>query len=190
MLFVLTPGLDWAYAIQAGIGKKSVVGVSGLLLGHTLMTMMVIAGLGLVIASQPVVMHLLMGVGCTYLAWVGIGMILHPSSTSTPDSKSSMTERHWLLKGMGVSGLNPKVLLLILALLPQFVDDASPVPAIVQLVVLGTIHLFNCAFVYMSVSFGAQKVLLMNPMVAKVFTRFSGFAMLLITAIMLVEQFG
>jgi len=86
--------------------------------------------------------------------------------------------------------MNPKVLLLILTLLPQFVDQTSPLPAIVQLTVLGAIHLANCALVYLTVSYGAQKVLLMNPMVAKGFSRFSGIAMLGMTTIMLIEQFG
>ena len=47
ILFVLTPGADWAYTISAGIaGDKIIPAVSGLLLGHLIAALIVVVGLG------------------------------------------------------------------------------------------------------------------------------------------------
>lgn len=45
MLFILTPGADWAYAIAAGIREHRVApAVNGMLIGHTLAIIIVAAG--------------------------------------------------------------------------------------------------------------------------------------------------
>ena len=51
------------------------------------------------------------------------------------------------VKGLGVSALNPKGLLLFLALLPQFTDSHSPWPIPLQIVALGLAHTASCAAV-------------------------------------------
>src|SRR3954469_12259806 len=92
MLFVLTPGADWAYAISSGLRHRSVVpALGGLLSGHLLATVVVAAGgagvlggfpLGVaaLLAGSPVVLPVLTVVGAAYLVWLGIGMLRHPAS--------------------------------------------------------------------------------------------------------------
>lgn len=47
ILFVITPGVDWAYAISAGLrGRVVVPAVGGLLTGHLVATILVAAGVG------------------------------------------------------------------------------------------------------------------------------------------------
>ena len=54
MLFVITPGLDWAYIISAGIrGRVVVPAVAGLLLGHLMAIAIVAAGVGALVAGNP-----------------------------------------------------------------------------------------------------------------------------------------
>jgi threonine/homoserine/homoserine lactone efflux protein len=53
-LLIMTPGADWAYAISAGInGRRVVPAVMGLMSGHLLATLIVVAGVGVLIAQHP-----------------------------------------------------------------------------------------------------------------------------------------
>ncbi len=53
-LLIITPGADWAYAISAGInGRRVVPAVMGLMSGHLLATIIVVAGVGVLIAGHP-----------------------------------------------------------------------------------------------------------------------------------------
>jgi threonine/homoserine/homoserine lactone efflux protein len=52
--------------------------------------------------------------------------------------------------GPGVSGLNPKALLLFLALLRQFITRSPAWPLAAQIVLLGLVHTANCAVIYTS----------------------------------------
>ena len=90
--------------------------------------------------------------------------------------------------GLGISGLNPKVFLLFLALLPQFVHPhaAWPIPA--QIVALGLVHVASCAVIYTAVGTGARTVLGSRPGAARVVTRLSGGAMVVIGLVLIVEQ--
>lgn len=58
---------------------------------------------------------------------------------------------HRAAKGAGVSGLNPKALLLFLAFLPQFLTHGAAWPFAAQIALLGLVHIANCAVVYTSV---------------------------------------
>jgi threonine/homoserine/homoserine lactone efflux protein len=53
-------------------------------------------------------------------------------------------------EGAGVSGLNPKALLLFLALLRQFITRSPAWPLAAQIVLLGLVHTANCAVIYTS----------------------------------------
>ena len=188
-LFVLTPGADWAYAISAGLRHRSVVpAVAGLLTGHLLATAVVAAGVGALVTGSPMVLTVLTVVGSAYLVWLGLGMFRNPS---VPEAGVDRVEGSWArqaLKGAGISGLNPKVFLLFLALLPQFTDPTGSWPVAGQIVTLGLVHVASCAVIYTGVGSGARTVLRTRPTAARAVTRVSGAAMILIGAFLLVEQ--
>jgi threonine/homoserine/homoserine lactone efflux protein len=80
--------------------------------------------------------------------WIGIETLTRSSSlvdgtaalATVGDRKA--IEGSWqrqALKGAGVSGLNPKLLPVFLALLPQFTDPHAPWPITVQIATLGLI---------------------------------------------------
>ena len=97
------------------------------------------------------------------------------------------TRWHWTVKGASVSGLNPKQLLLLLALLPQFVRPGDSWPVFAQIMVLGAVHAASCAVVYFGVGWGSQSVLRSRPAAALAVSRLSGTLMLLIAAVLLGE---
>ena len=80
LLFVITPGADWAYAISAGMrGRWVMPAVAGMLSGHFLATLVVAAGVGSLLAGHPLALMLLTLAGCTYLLWLGGNLLLSPA---------------------------------------------------------------------------------------------------------------
>lgn len=187
-LFVITPGANWAYAIAASLRHRTVLpAVGGLLAGHLLATAVVATGVAAVLAGSPLMMTTLTAVGAAYLVRLGIATLVRPA---TPRAGSDPTPRSRLrqaAKGLGISGLNPKVFLLFLALLPQFVRPTGWPPA-AQVLVLGLVDLASCAVIYTAVGAGARRVLRARPAAARAVTRFSGAAMVIIGVSLLVEQ--
>lgn len=188
-LFVMTPGVDWAYAISAGTrGKVVIPAVVGLLLGHFIATIVVAAGIGALVVSNPMAITVIVFIGALYLFWIGINLILNPSKPSASEDQKSDSWRIWLTKGTFVSGLNPKVFLLFLALLPQFTDPTASWSISTQIVILGLIHIFSSAIVYLLVGFGSQAVLKSRPVAAQMVSKASGILMIIIAFLLLNEQ--
>jgi threonine/homoserine/homoserine lactone efflux protein len=188
-LFVVTPGADWAYAIAAGLRHRVVLpAVGGLLAGHLAATAVVAAGVGALLARAPLLLSVLTALGAVYLVWLGIGMLARPA---LPQAGVDETPRSWVrqaAKGAGISGLNPKVFLLFLALLPQFTDPNAAWPLALQIVVLGLVHVTSCAVVYTGAGTGARRVLRARPAAALAVTRCSGAAMIVIGAVLVGEK--
>ena len=168
ILFIITPGVDWAYAISAGIrGTVVVPAVAGMLFGHLMATLIVAAGVGTLLASSPMALTMLTTLGAGYLLWLGIQMLVHPAQPQASTISESTSWPRWMLKGACVSGLNPKVFLLFLALLPQFTDPSAAWSVPTQILALGLIHILSCGVVYLLVGFASQTVLQTRPAAAQ-----------------------
>lgn len=180
MLFVITPGVDWAYAIASGVRHRAglLPAVSGMLAGHLVATLIVAAGVAAVLATSDVAMTALTVAGAAYLIWLGIGALRHPAVPDLTGQAAPMGGRKLLAKGVGISLLNPKVFLLFLALLPQFTSAIAPWPVGAQMVVLGALHVANCAVVYFAVGYGAAAVLTKRPRAAQAVGIVSGVVMI------------
>jgi len=188
LLFVLTPGADWAFAITAGMRSRVRPAVSGLLAGHLIATLVVAAGVGAVVSRLPLILVALTMVGSLYLVWLGVGVLTRPPVPGAQRLAFADSSSRWLLKGLGVSGLNPKVFLLFLALLPQFTDADQQWPVALQIASLGLVHILSCAVVYTAVALTARRVLTARPAAARGVSRVSGAAMIAIGLFLLVEQ--
>ncbi len=188
MLFIMSPGADWSYAISAGIHKRVLPSVTGLLFGHVLATLIVAAGLGLVLAQHPQALMVLSLLGAAYLAWMGWQMFCQPAAPSAGEQMDDTHWGRWCWKGFCVSGLNPKVLLLFLALLPQFIRPNQDSSITVQILALGLVHIISCAAVYFAVGFASQAVLSARPKAAWVVGKVSGVMMVGIALLIAFEQ--
>jgi threonine/homoserine/homoserine lactone efflux protein len=200
-LLIMVPGADWAYTIGAGLRGRSVVpAVGGIVLGYAAMTIVVAAGVGALVARSPALLGALTIVGGLYLMWHGATTLARPSAPGTaqnaPGSNGApaghgapaRTGQATLLKGIGVSALNPKGLLLFLALLPQFTSPHGRWPLAVQLGALGVIFMLSCGAFYLCLGSVARKTLRARPAAARVVTRFSGAAMFIIGALLLADR--
>ena len=189
LLFVITPGADWAYAISAGMrGRWVVPAVAGMLSGHLLVTLVVAAGVGSLIAGHPLALTLLTLAGCVYLLWLGGNLLLSPAVPEAGAAGGQDSGSRWAFKGLCVSGLNPKVFLLFLALLPQFTDPQSSWPLPLQILLLGLVHLGSSLVIYLMVGYGAKAVLRTRPAAAQAVGRLSGGVMILIAVGLIAGQ--
>jgi threonine/homoserine/homoserine lactone efflux protein len=89
---------------------------------------------------------------------------------------------------MGVSALNPKGLLLFLALLPQFTSPHDPWPLAAQLAVLGLVFVLTCGAFYLCLGSFARRIVHARPAAAQAITRLAGAAMIVVGALLLIER--
>jgi len=189
-LLVCTPGADWAYAITAGLGGRTMLpSIGGILFGYLLVVAAVAVGLGALVAANPVLLDVLTVGGALYLLWLGIGGLLRsagPLAAQTPAVAGSPVSS--FVRGAGVSGLNPKGLLVLVALVPQFTTAHGPWAPAVQMLLLGVLFVATCAVVYLTVAVLARRLLAARPRGTVVMARVSAVAMTLIGLSLLVER--
>jgi threonine/homoserine/homoserine lactone efflux protein len=189
VLLIITPGPDWAFTISAGLRGHSVFpAVGGLVLGYAGITVIVAAGVGALVAGSPAILTGLTVVGGAYLVWHGAMIGANPSAPSKSADAPATTYWGTLVKGIGVSGLNPKGLLIFLALLPQFTNRDGNWPVAGQLGVLGLVFILTCAIFYLALGFFARSVLPARPAAARTVGCLSGVAMIIIGIVLVVER--
>ncbi|MGW7412942.1 LysE family translocator [Streptomyces sp. NPDC054863] len=189
LLLVFTPGADWAYAISAGLRGRSVApAVTGLVAGHAAYALVAVAGLAVIVASSPAVLTALTVAGAGYLLWLGWGVLRQSAVPAAAGESADTSRMQVMLKGFGISGLNPKALLLYFSLFPQFIDTGYGWPVAAQTGLLSTMHLTACAVVYLAVGVLARTVLTTRPSAARAVTRVSGVMMIAIGVFLLVES--
>jgi threonine/homoserine/homoserine lactone efflux protein len=190
LLLIVVPGADWAFTISAGLRGHSVLpAVSGLVAGYAAVTVVVAAGVGALVASSPAILTGLTIVGGLYLMWHGAMTFAKPSTPSALEAVPAGTDWSTFVKGVGVSGLNPKGLLIFLALLPQFTNPHERWPVAGQIGVLGLAFMATCAVFYFVLGSIARTVLHTRPAAGRAVSRFSGAAMVAIGAALLIDRF-
>jgi threonine/homoserine/homoserine lactone efflux protein len=195
-VLVAVPGADWAYVIGTVLGGRPVLlAVGGLAIGYATVTVIVAAGVGALVARTPASLTALTVAGGLYLIWLGVRTFTRPAGHAVaagppgaPAGRAAGSGRATLVRGIGVSGLNPKGLLVFLALLPQFTSPRAGWPVTAQLAVLGLVFTVTCALFYLSMGSLVRRILAARPGVARAISRFSGAAMIVIGLLLLVER--
>ncbi|MGR3546459.1 MAG: LysE family translocator [Roseovarius sp.] len=123
----LTPGADMMFCLGLGLraGPRPALAASaGISAGG--MVHVTLAGLGLAaaIAAQPLVLDVIRWLGVGYLLWLAWGALR--TGPLRPDARVMGVARAFR-EGMMVNLLNPKVILFVLAFVPQFVDPARAI---------------------------------------------------------------
>jgi threonine/homoserine/homoserine lactone efflux protein len=192
VLLIVVPGPDWAFTLAAGVRDRVVYpAVGGLMIGYAILTAVVAAGVGALVAQNPVMLTVLTVVGAGYLIYLGATLLAKPGTLHGPATDGDPTASPWrrrVLAGIGVSGLNPKGLLIFLALLPQFTDPNGSWPVPTQLTVLGLVFVLSCGVFYSALGLGTRAILRTRPAASHAVSRLSGTAMLVIGLFLLVER--
>ncbi len=140
---VLTPGPNMVYLVSRSVtqGRRAgLVSLLGVAAGFLVYLTAATAGLAAVFAAVPPAYTALKLVGAAYLAYLA-WQALRPSGTPfAPRELPADPPRRLFLMGLVTNLLNPKIAVLYLTLLPQFVDPARGSVA-VQSLVLGAVQI-------------------------------------------------
>ncbi|AUS80167.1 LysE family translocator [Actinoalloteichus sp. AHMU CJ021] len=153
-VFVLTPGVDVFLLLRTSVLAGTRAGLATLAGIHTAVTLhivLVVSGVGLLVARNDTALTALRWLGAGYLAYLAVSILLGlvrrrtnppgaegdrtPEGTPPPATQTSRP----YLRGLLTNLTNPKMLLFTLALLPQFMGSAQN--STLQLAVLGVVLL-------------------------------------------------
>lgn len=128
ILISLSPGAGAATAMSAGL-TYGVRGASwttlGLMAGYAVQIIVVSIGLGSLIATSPELFQLIKWVGVSYLVWLGIQFWRQRQSADI-ESHIAAPRRVRFWQATLVNTTNPKGVVFLVALIPQFIDPAHP----------------------------------------------------------------
>lgn len=132
----LSPGPGAIAAMGAGLNhgfRRGQVIAFGLLLGVWTQTLVVGAGLGMLLSASALAFTVVKWLGAGYLVWLGIQQWRVPArplvEMATDASAGTGLARRLFLRGWAVNALNPKGTVFLIAVLPQFIDATRPLAA-------------------------------------------------------------
>lgn len=129
-LISLSPGAGAISCMTAGMRfgyRRGLWNILGLQLGIMFILVVVAAGLGAVLAASTTAFAVVKWLGVAYLVWLGVQQWRAPAEPLAVDGvPADGTRKALVLRGFLVNATNPKGLLFMLAVLPQFIDPARP----------------------------------------------------------------
>ena len=130
----LSPGARAVASMSSGLNfgfRRGYWNAIGLQLALIVQIAVVAAGLGALLATSERAFALIKWFGVAYLAWLGWKQWRAPvAALSEADARRPLGRPlTLLLRGFMVNASNPKAIVFILAVLPQFLDPARPLLA-------------------------------------------------------------
>ena len=122
----LTPGADMLFCIGQGLraGPRAAMAASGgIALGAFVHVTIAGLGLGALVAAAPRLFDVIRWIGVSYLLWLAWGAL----RAAPRDAGDIPRARHAFRDGLLVNLANPKVILFVLAFVPQFVDPTRAI---------------------------------------------------------------
>lgn len=155
---ICTPGPDILYVVSQGLSggrKGSMRAVLGVLLGYSAHAVLSAIGVAAIVATSPTLFLLLKWMGVVYLGFLAFQMLC---SACTPKKVLRIKKANpaSLYRGFFTSFLNPKGLLMYIALLPQFILPEGNAAA--QALLLSFLFIAGCAIVYSTVGVFAARI--------------------------------
>lgn len=137
---VLTPGPNMIYLVSRSICQGPMAGLvslGGVALGFVVYMLLTAFGITVLLLAVPMAYEILKFCGALYLLWIA-WQALRPGGRSPFQVRDLPVDspRKLFVMGFVTSLLNPKVAILYMSLLPQFVDPALG-SVFVQSVILG-----------------------------------------------------
>jgi len=130
----LSPGAGAIASMSCGLShgfRRGYWNAVGLQLALALQIAIVAAGLGALLSASELAFALIKWFGVIYLAYLGWRQWRAPSSAPAAEGDLRLSQRPQalVLRGFLVNAGNPKAIVFILAVLPQFLDPARPLLA-------------------------------------------------------------
>jgi threonine/homoserine/homoserine lactone efflux protein len=161
---VLTPGPNMIYLISRSItqgGAAGIVSLGGVALGFVFYMLCAAFGITALLFAVPFAYDALRFAGAAYLLWMA-WQAIRPGGRSPFQVKKLAVDSPRKLFAMGfvTNLLNPKIAMLYLALLPQFIDPAAG-SVLWQSVVLGSIQIVISVSVNAMIALAAGSIALL-----------------------------
>lgn len=127
-LISLSPGAGAISCMSAGMRfgfRRSIPNIFGLQVGATLLVAIVAAGLGAVLATSVVAFTAIKWFGVAYLLWLGIAQWRAEAKPLQLDDARAMSGVQMFTRAVLINLSNPKGIVFMLAVLPQFIDPRA-----------------------------------------------------------------
>ncbi|XQW83627.1 LysE family translocator [Thalassotalea piscium] len=192
-LVSITPGMCMTLAMSLGMSigiRKTLWMMYGELLGVATVAIAAVLGVSALLVTEPQLFTLFKLVGALYLAYIGINMWRSKGKlalSNQANAQETMTKKTLFSQGYLTAIANPKGWAFMVALLPPFINDTSPLPPqLLLLVSIIVISEFTCMLIYAT---GGKSIgkLLTNKDNVKILNKLSGSLMLLIAIWLIVS---
>ncbi|NSL55429.1 LysE family translocator [Uliginosibacterium sp. IMCC34675] len=159
LLIAATPGPDNLGVLALGLstGRRASLGFAlGCAAGCLNHTLLAVLGITALLATSPLALQLLQGLGAAYLGWIGLQSLRQctKSSALTSTAQSETTFLAHFRRGLIANAINPKVALFFLAFLPQFVRPGNWSSA-TQIAIFGLIFTLAAGAVFSMIALSA-----------------------------------
>jgi threonine/homoserine/homoserine lactone efflux protein len=125
----ITPGPDMTLFLSKTVSQSRAAGLaafSGATTGLVIHSILIAAGLSVLLAASATAFTILKIVGALYLAYLAVDAIRNGSALSLDKKARPEKLGSVYVKGLLVNLLNPKVIVFFVTFLPQFVSPADP----------------------------------------------------------------
>jgi homoserine/homoserine lactone efflux protein len=128
----LSPGPGAIAAMSSGLNhgfRRGYFMTFGLIMGIWTQILLVVVGLGALIATSGTAFTVLKFAGAAYLVWLGISQWRSSEKPLIAASDTQVRSRRELIaRGWAINAVNPKGTVFLLAVVPQFLDLSRPLP--------------------------------------------------------------
>ena len=126
----LSPGPGAIASMTAGLNhgfRRGYITVFGLVLGIWTQVVIVVAGLGAIIAASNTAFTVLKYLGAAYLVWIGISQWRASDKPLVASTEAPvLTRKQLIMRGWAINATNPKGTVFMLAVVPNFIDLSHP----------------------------------------------------------------
>ena len=133
-LIALSPGsgavLSMSHGLQYGV-RQTTATIVGLQIGLAAILLVAGAGVGALLLASTTAFMVVKVLGAGYLIWLGVKQWRAPvdgaaSDAAAPSEPAGLSVRQRLLRGALTNATNPKGIVFMVAVLPQFIDPNKP----------------------------------------------------------------
>lgn len=158
--------------------RKAVYAALGNIVGLFCLGLMAITGLGTLLKTSEFFFNLVKYAGAVYLVYLGLKLILQKSSDGNPLGQhlvvKNVSNRRVFLQALGIALSNPKAIVFLTALFPQFINvDKTIAPQFSSLIAVLMLFSFSFLMFYSLLAHRARNWIKKRHRI-RLFNRLSG----------------
>jgi threonine/homoserine/homoserine lactone efflux protein len=157
---IILPGMDMAFVMGSSLtgGRRAgLAAVAGIVTGGICHMVIGATGVGVLLKLIPAAFNFLLLAGTTYIAWIGLALIRANSLVAQSPTIGANSTKQSFFRAMVTCLLNPKAIMFMLAIFPQFVN-AERGPIWAQATMLGLITAGTQIAVYGGLALAAAQM--------------------------------